>query len=62
MLITFVPAGGDTMAGSAASAVRLFASTRGNLLVVLGKCQPLPGNTGKGAVNNGCSGELRRYC
>ena len=37
------------------------AAARGNLLDILRKFRPPPGNTGRGAVDDGYAGDLRRY-
>ena len=50
------------MVDDANGAARLFATAQGNLLEILyvRKWRPLPGETGKGAVNNGSAGDLCR--
>ena len=60
-LLSFGSARGDAMAAPAACAVRLFVTERDNLLDILRKWGPLPGNTGQDTVNNSCAGDLWRY-
>ena len=53
----------SVMADNAADTARLFSATGGNLPEILDvqKWRPPPGETGRGAVNNGSAGDLRIY-
>ena len=59
--LAFGSAGGNVMAAAVAHAGFLFAPARGNLINILIKWRPPPGNTRRGAVNDVCARNLRRY-